>query len=410
MMRGILICTFLLSAVGSVSPSLPINDLMTYAGSQYHIVYNQWKNNTFQYYPTFGYPQNAEWQSSTATTGWTSGFFPGVMWNLYEYNSTFLNMDYALAVTTPTRLFANNTQTHDVGFVIMSGCGNAYRLLKAKSFAEVIIKAAQSLSTRYSPIVHCTRSWNSAHGFLVIIDNMMNLELLYEANVLTNNQTFYNIAFNHANRTMYEHFREDNSTYHVVEYNETDGNVVQKYTAQGYSNNSTWSRGQAWAIHGFTISYRYTRHQPFLDTAIGAANYFLSRLQGEVQDSVPYWDFDSPFNATYQPRDTSAASIIASALLELAQYVPSELSLVYLNASEIILNNLGSAVYLASGNKIYQLPAILVNGTSGPYHNPQSPAYDVAESYGDYYFTQALVRYSKLKQGKKLDLMLNASD
>jgi hypothetical protein len=150
-----------------------------------------------------------------------------------EINATENILKMATDLTLPLAPFANLTDTHDVGFVIMSSFGHGYRLLKNPDYLPVIITAARSLSSRYSPIVRCTRSWNSQQGFLVIIDNMMNLELLFEAANLTNNQTLYNMAWQHTNRTMYEHFRPDNSTYHVIEYNETDGSVIRKYTAQG---------------------------------------------------------------------------------------------------------------------------------------------------------------------------------
>jgi hypothetical protein len=208
-------------------------DVMRYASVQYSILYQEFLESSGTFYPSYGYPLEEEWKATGPSNGWTSGFFPGILWNLVEYNVTRESLKRAMDVTAPTAPFANNTNTHDVGFVIMSGFGNGYRLLKRPEYLEVIVTGAHSLATRYSPIVRCTRSWNSAQGFLVIIDNMMNLEILFEAANQTNNQTLYNIAWQHANRTMYEHFRENNSTYHVVEYNETDGSVIRKHTAQG---------------------------------------------------------------------------------------------------------------------------------------------------------------------------------
>jgi hypothetical protein len=224
---------YLLTSLLLVSNTIIAIDVMSYAYDQYSIVYSQYLNFSRRYYPFAGPPLNEYWSASTATTGWTSGFFPGVLWNLFEYTSSLKTFQMATDVTEPTAPFANNTSTHDVGFVIMSGFGNGYRLLKIVGYSDVIITAAHSLSTRYSPIVQCTSSHDSTDGFVVIIDNMMNLEVLFEASNLTNNQTYYNMAWQHANRTMYEHFRPDNSTYHVVEYNETDGSVIRKYTAQG---------------------------------------------------------------------------------------------------------------------------------------------------------------------------------
>jgi hypothetical protein len=220
-----------------VSHGINAFDIMSYATNQYSIIYSQYLNLSHQYYPSYGYPLDEQWVATTSTSGWTEGFFPGVFWNLFEYNHSLRACQIAMEVTGPTAPFANNTNTHDVGFVIMSGFGNGYRLLGIKDYLDVIVTGAHSLATRYSPIVRCTRSANTKEGFLVSIDNMMNLEILFEAGNQTKNETLYNMGWQHANRTMYEHFREDNSTYHVVEYNETDGSVIRKYTNQGNTKN-----------------------------------------------------------------------------------------------------------------------------------------------------------------------------
>jgi len=211
-------------------------DVMRYASVQYSILYQEFLDSAGTFYPSFGYPLEEEWKATGPTNGWTQGFFPGVFWNLVEYNVTREALKRAVDVTTPIAPFAKDTQTHDVGIVIMSSFGNAYRLLKLQEYLDVTVTGAHSLATRYSPIVRCTRSWNSAEGFVVIIDNMITIEILFEAANQTDNQTLYNIAWQHANRTMYEHFRENNSTYHIVEYNQTDGSVIRKHTGQGETN------------------------------------------------------------------------------------------------------------------------------------------------------------------------------
>jgi len=386
---------FLFTSVLLVLQGVTSYDIMKYAEIQYSIVYDQFLNLSGQYYPYYGYPLEEKWAATTATTGWTPGFTPGVFWYIFEHEETVTNLRAARAVTEPTAPFANRTDLDDVSFTIMCGFGNGYRSMKYPSYLEIIFTGARSLSTRYSPTVRCTRSWDSDVGFLVNIDNMMDLEILFEASKQSMYQTWHNIAWQHANRTMYENFRPDNSTYHMIEYNETDGSVIRKYTAQGYADWSTWSRGQAWGTYGFTMAYRYTKYQPFLDKAIAAANYFLSRLPSAT-DLIPYWDFDAPFNSTipYQPRDTSAAAILASGLIELSEYVmDSDLKTRYLNSSKAIIAQLSTPKYLLNGNKDYKLPALLANGTLGPY--PRNP-YDVALSFGDYYFVEAAVRLSKL--------------
>jgi hypothetical protein len=224
---------YLLTSVLLVSNIVTTADVMSYAFDQYSIVYSRFANDSRKYYPASGSPFHEFWNVTSPVSGWTSGFFPGVLWNLFEYTLSLKAFQMATDVTEPTAPFANITNTHDVGFVIMSGFGNGHRLLKIQGYSDIIITGAHSLATRYSPIVRCIRSHDTPSGFVVIIDNMMNLELLFEASNLTNNETLYNIAWQHTNRTMYEHFRPDNSTYHVLIYNETNGNVIFKGTGQG---------------------------------------------------------------------------------------------------------------------------------------------------------------------------------
>ncbi|CAF3610682.1 unnamed protein product, partial [Adineta steineri] len=251
----------LLTTLLMISSSVTAFNTIGYANTQYSILYNQYRDLSFQSYPFIGDPLQRDWISLPILHSFTNGFFSGIFWSLLEINATTNILKMATDLMLPLAPVANITDTHDVGFVIMSSFGHAYHLLKVPEYLQIILTTANSLSTRYSPIVRCTRSWDSKEGFVVIIDNMMNLELLFEASNQTNNRTWYDIAWQHANRTMYEHFRTDNSTYHVVEYNETDGSVLRKYTAQGYADWSTWSRGQAWAVHGFTTAYRYTKYQ-----------------------------------------------------------------------------------------------------------------------------------------------------
>ena len=162
----------------------------------------------------------------------------------------------------------------------------------------------------------------------------------------------------------------------------------------GYADWSTWARGQSWSVHGFTSAYRDTKYQPFLDKAIGAANYVLTHLPSSTV-LIPYWDYDAPRNSTlpYQPRDTSAAAIFASALVELSGYVTPDLRDRFLTAAKGIVDQLSSPKYMIYGDKRYKLRALLVNGTIGSY--PKNP-YDVSLSYGDYYLTQAVIRLAKL--------------
>ncbi len=212
----------------------------------------------------------------------------------------------------------------------------------------------------------------------------MNLELLFRGWQITGNWTLYDMAVSHANRTIEEHVRSDHSSYHVVAFNETDGTVIDKYTAQGYSNSSCWSRGQAWLVNGFTTTYRFTNSNHILEAAENVSNYYIDNLP---EDGIAYWDFNVPHdNYSYIPRDSSSAAVAASGLFELYGYTKNEK---YLKAAQRIMDSLSSAKYRADGHPEYKLPALLVNGTiAGP--NAEKGESDLALPYGDYYFIKAL--------------------
>lgn len=235
--------------------------------------------------------------------------------------------------------------------------------------------------------IGCTRSWDSekSKGFLVIVDNLMNLELLFKAWQLSGNKTFYNIAVSHANKTLKEHIRNDGSSFHVVSFNEATGKVIKKYTAEGYADWSTWSQGQSWAIAGFTIAYRYTKLKHFLDAAESVSKYYIHHLP---TDYVAPWDFDVPHDNKhhYIPRDSASASIAASGLLELYNHTKKSQ---YLDVATKILQSLSSAKYRADGNPKYKLPALLANASI------DGSNYDKAFSFGDYYYIKSMSYFLK---------------
>ena len=367
--------------------SLPIDSLLSFVRTQYLTVYSWWRTDPQQNYPNYGNADDSEWHTiAAASASFTNGFFPGRYLYLYEWSGEELMLKLGLTSTLPLLSIENQTSTHDVGFVMMSSFGHAYRLTHDSLYLNATARTALSLSTRFNPVVGCTRSWDGGH-FLVIIDNMMNLELLFAAAAWTGNQSWHSMAVTHANRTMHEHVRPDGSTWHVIDYNATDGAVIRKYTAQGFADWSCWSRGQAWATYGFTVAYRYTRNAEFLHTARRVAAYFLSALAASSpSDSVPYWDFLSPYNSSYQPRDTSAGCIFASALMELRQYVSADEGDAYVDWVGRILGNItanGSEYWVAGrGAGQVKLPAVLLNATAGPWHGMNSTApFNVAQSY-----------------------------
>ena len=273
--------------------------------------------------PTKAWPlqtSGSRW-TTVGPSNWASGFFPGRLWFGYQGTASSALRSQAQAWQAGLAGQAANTSTHDVGFVVFDSFGNGYRLTGTDAYRQTVLKAAASLSTRYNIKVGAIRSWNSGPTeFKVIIDNMMNLELLLWASKHGGQRAWYDQAVSHALKTAKNHVRPDGSTYHLVTYNPATGAVKSRTTVQGAANSSTWARGQAWTIHGFTMVYRETGDVRFLNTARRAADWYLSHLPA---DQIPYWDFNAP-GIPDAPRDTSAAAIAASGLLKLRSTRPRQ--------------------------------------------------------------------------------------
>jgi unsaturated chondroitin disaccharide hydrolase len=324
---------------------------------------------------------------------WTSGFYSGNLWYLYDYTKDRKWEAAARKWTAGLEKERHNTHTHDLGFMLYNSFGNGYRLTQDPRYKEVLIEGARSLSTRFSPITGCIQSWD--HGkwqFPVIIDNMMNLEFLFWATKVTGDSSFYKIAVTHANTTLKNHFRADNSSYHVVDYDTITGKVRERVTAQGYANESAWARGQAWGLYGYTVTYRETKDKRYLEQAVKIADFFLSH-PNLPKDMVPYWDFNAP-NIPKEERDASAAAIAASGMLELSQYVPNGKK--YFQAAEKILTSLGSPAYRAD---LGSNANFLLKHSVG--HKPAKSEIDVPLIYADYYFIEGMMRYEQLASAKK---------
>jgi len=254
-----------------------------------------------------------------------------------------------------------------------------------------LLESARTLITRYSEKTGCIRSWDhNAHrwNFPVIIDNMMNLELLFWATQETGDETFKNIAISHALKTIENHFRDDYSCYHVVDYKPETGEIAAKNTHQGYSDDSAWSRGIAWALYGYTMTYRETGDQRFLKQAEKVARYIIKHPRNP-EDMIPYWDYDAP-GIPNEPRDASAAAIMASGFYELAGY--SQNSTEYLAVADQMLKSLSSSKYLAD---IETNNGFLLKHSTGS--KPHNSEVDVPLVYADYYFLEAIKRKKELK-------------
>ena len=330
---------------------------------------------------------------SVPSRDWTSGFYPGTLWYMYDYTKDKKWEEAARQWTSGLEQEKYNTHTHDLGFMLYCSFGNGLRLTNDPGYKEILIQGAKSLTTRFNPNTGVIKSWDHAKGqYLVIIDNMMNLELLFWATKVTGDSSFYKIAVTHANTTMKNHYRPDNSSYHVLKYDTITGEILSKQTAQGYANESAWARGQAWGLYGYTMSYRETKDKKYLDQAVKIADFYLNH-RNLPADKVPYWDFNAP-NIPNEPRDASAAAITASALLELCGYVKDGKK--YLNAAEQMLASLSSPAYLAKPGTNQDF--ILMHSTG---HKPANSEIDVPLIYADYYFIEAMLRYKAIKEKKK---------
>ena len=326
---------------------------------------------------------------------WISGFFPGVLWYLYEDTPTEELKKYAELYTLRVMPAKDMTSTHDLGFMLYCSFGNGYRLTGNKSYMDVMKLGAESLASRYNDKVGAIKSWNSNKKwqFPVIIDNMMNLEFLSFMALNTGNNRFKEIADKHAKTTLSNHFRSDNSCYHVVSYDTITGIPHAKQTHQGYADNSSWARGQAWALYGYTMMYRETNNKVYLEQARKVA-LFIKNHPNLPEDKVPYWDFDAP-DIPKAYRDASAAAIMASAFLELSSLDKSEDRIEWLKLGEQQIRSLSSPLYLAEPNTN---GGFILKHSVGNF-NKKSEV-DVPLTYADYYYVEALLRLKRMQNEK----------
>lgn len=324
---------------------------------------------------------------------WTSGFFPGVLWYLYEGLNDDAIKEFAHDYTMRVENEKYTTSNHDVGFMLYCSFGNGYRLTLNKDYKDVLLLGAESLSTRYSPITKTIRSWDwntKVWKYPVIIDNMMNLELLEWASKNSDSTKYSLIATSHADTSMKNHFRDDYSSYHLVDYDPETGEVRLKQTVQGYANESSWARGQGWALYGYTVMYRETQDVKYLKQAENIGNFIMNH-PNLPEDKVPYWDFDAP-DIPNALRDVSAGSLMASAYIELSTLTKDkELSNRYLDLAKQQLKSLTSPAYLAEAGTNHDF--ILKHSVG---NLPGKSEVDVPLTYADYYYVEALVRYKNL--------------
>lgn len=329
---------------------------------------------------------------------WTCGFYAGILWFAYAYTHNpawKTQADEATRALTPVAFRPHFD--HDLGFMLNNSFGNGYRLTKDTMYKRVLLAAADSLAKLFNPRIGTILSWPGMRQTMgwphnTIIDNMMNLELLFWASKNGGSRHLYDVAVKHAETTMANHFRPDYSAYHVVVYDTVTGKKIKGVTHQGYANTSMWARGQSWAIYGFTMVYRETKDPRFLDFAQKVADIYLKRLP---EDRVPFWDFDDP-SIPNAPRDASAAAISASALLELSGYVKDhDKARYYRSQAETMLNALSAPPYRSGDTNA----AFLLHSTG---NLPAKGEIDASIIYADYYYMEGLLRLQRLREGKRL--------
>lgn len=397
-MKSIFAAALSFSLLAACSPeSKPVFDVDTqlnYCDVQIHRTLNELRNQDGVIDYTM-VPRNIPdsldtWHCRKTTKDeWCNGFWPGILWYAYEYTGNDSIKHEAEKFTEPLKFLSETpAYDHDLGFLVFCSYGNAYRLTKNPEYKKVILDTADSLATLFNPNVGTILSWprnvEMYGGHNTIMDNMINLEMLFWASKNGGDKKLYDIAVSHAEKTMKYHFREDATSYHVAVYDTISGDFLYGCTHQGYADSSMWARGQAWAIYGYTVVYRETRDKRFLDFAQKVTDVYLSRLP---EDYVPYWDFDDP-SIPNAPRDASAACVVASALLELSSYVADDKAEEYKNAAVKMLESLSSDAYQSRDAK----PSFLLHSVG---HKPAGSEIDASIIYADYYYIEALLRLKK---------------
>ena len=326
------------------------------------------------------------------TQDWTCGFFPGSLWYMYELTKNETFRTEAERYTGFLQQVQYRKDTHDLGFMLYCSYGNGYRLTSNEDYKKIMVNGANSLLTRFNPKVGLIKSWDKVKWqYPVIIDNMLNLEFLFEVGKMKENKNMENVCISHADKTMINHFRSDFSSFHVVDYDSITGIVIKKETHQGFSNSSSWARGQGWALYGYTMMYRETKDPKYLAQAQKIASFILNH-PNLPKDKIPYWDFDAP-DIPNTARDASAGALYASSLIELSTYVKEKND--YFKTAEIILKKLSSHEYLS---KKGENGLFILKHSTGNF--PKKSEVDVPLNYADYYYLEALGRYIRVKNLK----------
>ncbi len=384
----------LLGSCKSAVPSFDADKALGYCSTQVNRSLTELKPLDFTMMPRNIASDSSVWSCRKAIKSeWCSGFWPGILWYDFQLTNDTAILRVAKKYTESLKFISEiPAYDHDLGFLLYTSYGNGYRLTNDPAYKLILLRAADTLATLFNPKVGTLLSWprevelnDWPHN--TIMDNMINLELLFWAAANGGDHYLYDIAVSHADKTMQHHFRKDYTSYHVAVYDTTDGHFIKGVTHQGFSDNSMWARGQAWAIYGFTMVYRETKDPKYLDFVQKVTNVYLDRLP---KDYVPYWDFDDP-DIPKAPRDASAAAVTASALIELSGFVTDpNVAARYKNAAIRMLTSLSTDAYQSGTAN----PAFLLHSTG---NKPKGSEIDYAIIYADYYYIEALSRLKNME-------------
>ena len=325
---------------------------------------------------------------------WIEGFYTGIIWLCYEYtgSSFFRNAALEQVQNFRSRLDAKIAlDHHDIGFLYMPSALAAWIVEGDEAGRQLALDAAEHLMTRWRPEGGYIQAWgpkgDPKNGGRIIIDCMMNIPLLYWAAQVTGDMRYRDAALAHAEKSRRYLMRGDDSSYHTFYFNQENGIPIGGGTHQGYHDGSTWTRGQAWAIYGFALSYRYTKDPAYLETAVRAARYFIDRLP---EDHVVYWDFDVPVEPG-TPRDSSASAIAACGMLEILDHLAED----HPDRARI-----ADAVSRSMKSLVENYSTIGEPGEEGlikhgSYHVRGGLGPDDYIIWGDYYYLEALMRMTR---------------
>ena len=328
---------------------------------------------------------------------WTTGFWTGIIWLCYEKtNEEVFKEAGDLQVHSFLNRIVNKIDTnhHDMGFLYSPSCVASFKLTGNKEGRKAALLAADNLISRFQKVGQFIQAWGNLgddDNYRLIIDCLLNLPLLFWASEETEDEKYKEVALAHIETAMKVIIREDNSTYHTYYFDKVTGEPTLGVTRQGYRDGSAWARGQAWGIYGSAIAYHYTKNEKYFDLFNRMTNFFLTHLPNDL---LPYWDFDFS-TGSLEPRDSSASAIAICGMLEMSKYLPEKEALYYTAKAKELLNVL---IDTCAVKDTSISNGLLLHGTyarKSPYNPCNNRGVDECNTWGDYYYLEALMRLSK---------------